>query len=77
MKESFVFVMQSLGKKWNSSKDFKFTSNEGTWKTVTKETVINCFKKAAIKWNQLSLLIQITHFKNFQKKLLELKSADP
>ena len=49
----------------------------GSWKAVTKETVNNYSKKAGIKWNQLSLLIQIIHLKNFKKSLLELKSADP
>ena len=61
--------MQSFGKNETHPKISTLQAMKvlaGSWKAVTNETVINYFKKAAIKWNQLSLLIQIIDLKNFK-----------
>ena len=60
--------MQSLGEKWALSKDFNFTSNEDTadsCEAVTKETVIDCFRKADIQ--QAAIADSNYPFKEFQK----------
>ena len=50
-----------------------------SWEAVTKETVINCFKKAEINSDvqEAAIADSDDSFKDLQKKLNELKSADP
>ena len=50
-----------------------------SWETVTKEIVINCFKKAGINPSvqQAAIADSDDPFINIHPKLSELKSADP
>ena len=75
-KESCVFVMQSLGKKWNSSKDFNFTSNEGTCWFLKGRNKVNCYQLFQEDCNQMeSAVIANSNysFKELQKKIIRVK----
>ena len=50
-----------------------------SWEAVTKETVINCFKKAGINSGvqQAAIADSDDPFKDLQENLIKLKSVDP
>ena len=50
-----------------------------SWKAVTKETLINCFKKTEVNSDiqQAAIANSDYWFKEIRKILLELKSTDP
>ena len=56
-----------------------YKTRPDSWEAVTKETVINCFKKAEINSDvqEAAIADSDDSFKDLQKKLNELKSADP
>ena len=68
--------MQSLGKKWNSSKDFNFTSNEGTCWFLKGRNKVNCYQLFQEGCNQMeSAVIANSNysFKELQKKIIRVK----
>ena len=72
--------MQLLGEKRALSKDFNFAINEDTdsWEIVTKETIINCFRKAGITpaVQQAAIADSDDPFKDLQESLNDLRKAD-
>ena len=68
----FCVCYAETWRKWALSKYFIFTSNKilaDSWKTITKETVINYLEKAGIKltFKRLPLLIQIINLTHFRQ----------
>ena len=72
--------MQLLGEKRALSKDSNFAINEDTdsWEIVTKETIINCFRKAGITpaVQQSAIADSEDPFKDLQESLNDLQKAD-
>ena len=73
-KESCMFVMQSFGKKLNSSKDFNFTSNEGTSWFLKGRHKGNCYQLFQEGWNQMESAVIANSNYPFKE---HLKSAAP
>ena len=68
--------MQSLGRKWNSSKDFNFTSNEGTCWFLKGRNKVNCYQLFQEGCNQMeSAVIANSNypFKELEKKIIRVK----